>query len=84
MLNRKCKEGIAEWINTNEKLKEINNYLFENTELFEQKYEDEYRTELYKFFAGKITRFSRDYNQLMELLEQQEITEINWERIKLK
>lgn len=84
MLKKQTKEIIAEWINVNEKMKEINSYIFNNTELFEQKYESDYRTDLFKFFAGKITRYSRDYNQLMELLTPQEITEINWERIKLK
>lgn len=72
---------ITEWIETNEKLRKINNYLFENTELFEEKYMNDYREETFRFFAGKITRFTNDYNKLMNTLNEKEIRKIQLERI---
>lgn len=68
MINKKCMKAINKWLYYNEKLKEINNYLYTNTELFEQEKMYEYRESLFRFFAGKITRFSKDYNELMEKL----------------
>lgn len=59
---------IAKWIKANNELKEINKFLYENTELFEGKTELDYKNELYRFFAAKITRFAKDEHQLMDIL----------------
>lgn len=69
---------IAKWLEYNDKQKEITKYLYNHTELFEGKYEDDYETKLFNFFAGKITRYSKDYNTLFrEILTQKEIEKIN-------
>lgn len=69
---------INNWIETNEKLREITKYLYEHTELFEMKYMDEFLEELHGFFAGKITRSAKDYNKLMELLGNKNIQRMNY------
>lgn len=68
MLNREEKliKYIAKWIELNEKMREINKYLYEHTELFEAKRIEDYNEELFAFFAGKITRYTKDYNTLLE------------------
>ena len=73
MLKDETLEIIAEWLYHNEKMKEINKYLFDHTELYEQKY----MTDLFRFFAGKITRFSKDYNKIYELLNKNEKQRLN-------
>lgn len=60
---------IGKWITTNQKLKEINKYLYEHTELFECKYEQDYQTELYNCFAKKITRFTKDEKEIYEKMK---------------
>lgn len=65
-------ELIAKWVDTNNIQRKIIKYLYEHTELFEQKYESDYYYELYSFFSGKITRCSRDHNKLMEILNEQQ------------
>lgn len=73
---------IAKWLEYNEKQKEITNYLYNHTELFEEKYEDDFKTELFNFFAGKITRYTRDYNKLFqEILTNEDKKELNLIRI---
>lgn len=68
---------IAEWIITNNKLRELNKYLYENTELFERDKMNEFPQLLYNFFAGKITRFSRDENELYKRMNQLLTKEVN-------
>lgn len=82
MLKAETLEMISEWLYHNEKLKEINKYLFNHTELYEQKYMTDFRDELFRFFAGKITRFSKDYNKIYSMLSKEEIKELNKIRIK--
>ncbi len=72
---------IEQWLYLNEKLRELNKFLYEHTELFEEKYMSDYKEELYSFFAGKITRFTNDYNRLFERLSIKEQKEI--QKIKL-
>lgn len=81
MLNREALEIIEQWIYYNEKLKDVNKYLFEHTELYEQKYMTDYREDVFRFFAGKITRFGRDYNTLYKILTNEESKEI--QKIKM-
>lgn len=69
-------ELIVEWMYHNEKLKEINKYLYEHTELFERRYENNYNFDLYDFFAGKITTFTRNYNELTKKLSKEQIKKI--------
>lgn len=72
MLNNECLECINEWLYHNEKMKEVNQYLFNHTELYEQRYTTEFREDLFRFFAGKITRFSKDYNKIYNMLTSEE------------
>lgn len=72
MLSDETLEIINEWLYHNNKMKEINSILFNRTELYEQKYMTDFRDELFRFFAGKITRFSKDYNKIYELLTKEE------------
>lgn len=69
-------ELIVEWMHHNDKLREINKYLYEHTELFEKKYENQYNFDLYDFFAGKITTFTRNYNELTKKLNKEQIKKI--------
>lgn len=82
MLNDECLEMIAEWLYHNEKMKEVNKYLFDHTELYEQKYMTDFRDDLFRFFAGKITRFSTDYNRIYKMLNSEEIKRL--QKIKIK
>lgn len=66
---------IIEWIMTNRQLKNMNKYLFSHTELFEGKYIDEFKGDLYGFFAGKISRFQKDENRLRELMRYYNISD---------
>ena len=77
MLKDETLKIIAEWLYHNEKMKEINKYLFDHTELYEQKYMTDFRDSLFRFFAGKITRFSKDYNKIYELLNKDEKQRLN-------
>lgn len=77
MLKDETLEIIAEWLYHNEKMKVINKYLFDHTELYEQKYMTDFRDSLFRFFAGKITRFSKDYNKIYELLNKDEKQRLN-------
>lgn len=82
MLSDECLEWINEWIYYNDKLKEVNKILFENTQFWEQRYMTDYRDDLFRFFAGKITRFSSDYNKIYKMLNKEEKIKLN--KIKLK
>lgn len=73
---------INKWIELNSKMEEINKYLFEHTELFEKKYMDEYLEDLYRYFAGKITRYARDYNELQKKLSAKESYEMKIEKMR--
>lgn len=77
MLSNECLEMINEWLYHNEKMKEINSILFNRTEFFEQKYMVDYRDDLFRFFAAKITRFSKDYNKIYSMLNKEEIKRLN-------
>ncbi len=80
-MKNECYELIAEWIYHNEKLREINKYLFDHTELFEELYCSDFNNDLFRFFAGKITRYGRDYNELYKKLTSEQRKELN--RVKL-
>lgn len=61
---RKKLELIACWIYLIERLQKINHELFDHTEYYEHKYEDEFEEELFRFFAGKITIFQKWLNEI--------------------
>lgn len=75
-------ELIVEWMYHNEKLREINKYLYEHTELFEKRYENNYNFDLYDFFAGKITTFTRNYNELTKRLSKEQIKKVRLIELK--
>lgn len=66
--NKNLAKAIVKWMYHNEKLKQINSYLYNNTELFEQDKMSDYMEDLYAFFAAKITRFTKDHNDLAKKL----------------
>lgn len=72
---------INEWLYHNEKMREINKYLFNHTELYENQYMTDFEDDVFRFFAGKIARYSKDYNTLYKLLKEKDIKELN--RIKI-
>lgn len=73
---KKKNKYIYKWLYYNNKLREINKYLFEHTELYEQKYMTDFEEELFNFFAGKIQRYTRDENKLRSLLSNSDRQEI--------
>lgn len=75
-------ELIAEWQITVEKLREINKYLYERTELYESKYMDDFETKQFMYFAGKINQFTKWLNQLNEILSKKEKKEIRLYKLK--
>lgn len=68
---------INEWLFHNNKMKEINNYLYNHTELFNGKYPTDYKDDLFRYFAGKITRYTRDYNTIYSMLSDIQIDKMN-------
>jgi len=68
MIKQELAEYINKWIELSNKQHEIVKYLFDHTELFEQKYVYDYKNELFRFFAGKITRNANDINKLEKFL----------------
>lgn len=72
---------IAKWLDTNEKLRQINKYLYEHTELYERKYEKDFKTELFNQFAKKITRFTKDEKDIYENMDEQLKRKVRIERL---
>lgn len=72
---------INEWKYHTEKCKEIIKYLYNHTELFEKKYMQDFREDLFLFIAGKINKYSNDINKLQSYFTNEEIEELN--KIKL-
>lgn len=56
------------WIYKNDDLRIANKWLYEHTELFERGYESDFDEKLHHFFAKKITRFNKEYNELTNLI----------------
>ena len=75
---------IAEWLYHNDKMKEINKYLFNHTELFEEIYCSDFNNDIFRFFAGKITRYAKDVNEIYKRLNKEQTNELNKERILLR
>ena len=47
-------------------------YLYNHTELFEQKYMCDFPEELFRFFSGKIGTYTKQRNKFLELLNTQQ------------
>lgn len=75
-MNKKLKKAISKWLYHNNKMREINKYLYDHTELYENNKIDEYKEELFSYFAGKITRYTKDENNLYEKLSTKELLEL--------
>lgn len=73
---------INKWRKLNFEMQEINKYLYDHTELFEQKYEDEFMEDLFRFFAGKITSYARNENELQKRLNEKESHEMKIEEMR--
>lgn len=69
---------IAQWMYYNEKLAEVNKYLFNHTELFEKRYCSDFQNDLFRFFAGKITRFTNENNKIRKLLSSEQNDRLNF------
>lgn len=59
---------IKIWIYKNDDLRLANKWLYEHTEYFERGYESDFDEKLHHFFAKKITRFTKEYNELIKLV----------------
>lgn len=83
MISKKLANLINNWIYYQNKSAEIVNYLFNHTELFEQKYTYDFKDSLFRYFAGKIGRNATDINKLMKTLTEEDkkvLTETELER----
>lgn len=77
--NRKRRILINQWLKHLKEMEKINKYLFEHTELFENKYMDEFNEKLFRYFAGKITFYTREYNKIVDIISPEE-----WEEMKIE
>lgn len=75
---------IAEWIYHNNKLREINQYLFNQPELFEEKYCQDFNEEIFRFFSGKLNRYARDYNTLVNTMDGNQLKKLNYYKLFVK
>lgn len=77
--NEKLLYLIYNYFKNLEKNEEITKYLYNHTELFEQKYMEDFQSELFRFFSGKIGTYARQRNTLLKLLttkQKEDLTEI--------
>lgn len=81
MYKNKLLELIKEWLHHNDKLRQINKYLYDHTELFENKYEMDFQTDKHNFFAKKITRYTKEENELIKLLNDKELKELRYKQL---
>lgn len=75
-MTTKLIKRIAKYIELSEKQNNIVKDLYEHTEYFEKKYESDYPEELFRFFAGKITRHAKEVNTINSLLEPRQLLEL--------
>lgn len=67
---------IAKYLKYLQKCEKIQKYLFENTEIFEEYYTDDFQTELFRFFSGKIGRYARELNKLYQIMQERDIKKL--------
>ena len=67
-MDKKLLKYINEWLYLNDKMRKINQILFNHTELYERKYTQDFEDSLFRFFARKITRYTREENQIRKML----------------
>lgn len=82
MIKNELAEYINKYIELSNKTHEIIKFLFEHTELFEEKYIDDFHENLFRFFAGKITRNGREINQIKEMLSEED--KLQLQKMKLR
>lgn len=82
MIKRELAEYINKWIELSIKQHEVTKYLFNHTELYEAKYEYEFKDDIFRFFAGKITRSTTDINKLMSYLSEEDKNVLTMEKIR--
>lgn len=81
-IKRELAEYINKWIELSLKQHEVTKYLYNHTELFEQKYEHDFKNETFRFFAGKITRSTTDINKLINTLTKEDEEILAKEKIR--
>ena len=72
-MNTKLLKTAIKYFKNLEENEKIIKYLYENTELFEQKYMDDFQEELFRFFTGKIGTFARQRNTFLNLLNDKQL-----------
>lgn len=72
---------VKQWLYHNSKCREINKYLYEHTEFFENQTMLDYAEEQFNFFAGKITRYTKDENRLKETLTAKQLIDLKMEEL---
>ena len=81
------KEGyfwLAKFDQQFRKLIEINKYIYEHTEFFEDRYKDDYPTELFAYFAGNTSGLVQKYNKFKEKLKETDRMKIKEEILKFQ
>lgn len=61
-----------------EKCENITKYLYNHTELFEEKYMSDFPQELFRFFAGKIGTYAKQKNKIITLLSQKQLEKLKY------
>ena len=64
---------IIKYFKNLEKCEEIIKYLYNHTELFEQKYMSDFPEDLFRFFAGKIGTYARQKNKVIKIMTKKQI-----------
>ncbi len=64
---------IIKYFKNLEKCEAIIKYLYNHTELFEQKYMSDFPEDLFRFFAGKIGTYARQKNKIFEIMNKKQI-----------
>ncbi len=72
---------IKEYLHHIDKLRELISYLYNHTELFEKRYEQDYQHDLFDYFASKINLMSKYENTLLKIMTEKQIEELNYQRM---
>lgn len=65
-------------------LKGLTKLIFNSTELFENKYMDEYDWIQFKYFSKRLTKYGRDINELRAICSDNLLLEINKRKLKIR
>lgn len=69
---------IIKYFKNLEKCENIIKYLYNHTELFEQKYMSDFPEDLFRFFAGKIGTYARQKNKVIEIMNKKQIEKMKF------